>query len=345
MFATTIETNSIPSLQYLLSNQLTPEDLQQEVEYLIPNFLVANSLNVFFAKAGQGKSFLMLSLALTLIRSKKIEQCLYIDMDNSKSALKNRGVDNFIVQHPELVYVHSSKFTDSPRTLLDKLSFDTKQNIEKDIFKGTLFIFDSIRDFIDGDMNSDRDIIKLMQKLKDLREAGGTVIYLHHTTKISDGVQFKGSTSFIDSVDVAYSLSSTRNLNKLTYQLTVHKDRLSVEDCAFELDTQTMILESENLQIASMSENEASFAKEVQAFLKFYPEGIKQSELLTNVGKSSDDKTARKYLHKFANELWKLEKRPKEKNASFYFPIEQIALPIDKPNPPILPIIDDDIPF
>ena len=319
---------NLASIKYLIDNKLTAEDLKREVEYLISNFLVNGSLNMFFAQAGQGKSFLTISLALTLIKSKKIKQCFYLDADNSLSALKSRGLDKLIEDNPELIYIHSSKFSESPNTLLDKLSTDAKK--DTNIFEDTLFVFDSIRDFIAGDMNSDRDIIKVMQQLKDLREAGATVIYLHHTTKDSDGTLYKGSTAFIDSVDIAYALSSKRTDNRLNYQLTVRKDRLSVESCAFELNTETMILESENIQIAVMSEHEAEFAKKVQALLTFCGDtGIKQSDLLANVGKSSDDKTARKYLHKFANEMWRVEKRATENNATYYFSL---------PNEPNLPL-------
>lgn len=321
-------------MKLLLQNKLTVEDLTKEIQYLINNFLVVGSLNMFYAKAGMGKSFFTLSLALALIRSKKIKQCIYLDADNSLTALKSRGIDTLIEEHPELLYIHSSKFDISPKEILDKLSDDAKQNTK--VFEDTLFIFDSIRDYIDGDMNSDRDIIKLMQQLKNLREAGATVIYLHHTTKDthdSDTPLFKGSTSFIDSVDCAFSLSSKRKDNQLNYQLMVSKDRLSVEDCAFELDTTTMTLESENMQMAQLSDYETEFVEKVQNHLDFWGEdGVKQSFLLKGIGKSSDDKTARKYLQKFDGEFWKIEKRPQENNATYYFSLTEPKLP-NLPNP------------
>lgn len=320
--------NNIPSLNYLMANQLTADDLNEEVEYLIENFLVKSSLNVFFAKAGQGKSFLMLALAVSLIKGGQIEQCIYLDMDNSKAALKNRNIDKLLVKHPELTYIHNSKIYEDSSGIIDKLASDARKY--NDAFKGVLFIFDSIRDFMGGrDMNSDRDIMPLMAQLKELREAGATIIFLHHTTKESDGQLFKGSTSFIDSVDVGYALSSKRSGNHLSYQLMVYKDRISVESCAFELNTETMELQSENLKIASMSEHEASFVQDVQGWLAFYGnDGVKQSELLKRVGKSPDDKTARKYLQKHIDDMWKVEKRPAENNATYYFPMELPNLPI-----------------
>ena len=321
---------SFNNLNTLLANKLTVDDLQVEVEYLIKDFLVKNALYIFFAKAGQGKSWLMLSLAIKLLQENLIRQCVYLDMDNSKAALKNRRVDELIEKYPDLAYIHSSKIDVSSKNILESLSIEAKQN--ENCFEGVLFIFDSIRDFLGGsDMNSDRDILPIMAQLKDLREAGATVIFLHHTTKDSDGHQFKGSTSFIDSVDVAYSLTSNRNENILSYQLMVHKDRLSVENTALELDTRTMTLTSENFEFSSLSDNEVNFVKSVQEFLQSVgADGVKQTDLLKAIGKSSDDKTARKYLKNFSGEMWKSQQVAKENNAIYYFAI-------DLPNTPNLP--------
>ena len=318
------------NLNALIANKLTADDLQVEVSYLIKDFLVKNALYIIFAKAGQGKSWLMLALAIRLLQENLIKQCVYLDMDNSKAALKNRKIDELIEEYPNLAYIHSSKINESSKDILYNLSLEAKQS--ENCFEGVLFIFDSIRDFLgSSDMNSDRDILPIMAQLKNLREAGATVIFLHHTTKDSDGHQFKGSTSFIDSVDVAYSLASSRNENILSYQLMVHKDRLSVENTALELDTQTMTLTSENFEFSSMSENEVNFVKSVQEFLQSVgADGVKQTELLQGVGKSSDDKTARKYLKNFSGNMWKSQQIAKENNAIYYFPI-------DLPNTPNLP--------
>ena len=324
--------NNLSGVQLLLKNRLTAHDLTKEVEYLISNFLVIGSLNMIYAKAGIGKSFFTLSLALALIKNSLVKNCIYMDADNSLTAIKSRGIDKIIEEYPELLYIHSSKLDVSPQQTLITLSDDAKKNSGS--FEGTLIIFDSIRDFIGGDMNSDRDIIKIMQQLKDLREAGATVIYLHHTTKDTHDSEtpiFKGSTSFLDSVDCAFALSSKRNENRLNFQLHVSKDRLSVEDCAFELDTTTMTLQSENIKIANMTEYEAEFVNTVKIHLDFWgDDGVKQSQLLKKIGKSSDDKTARKYLQKFNGEFWEIQKRPQENNATYYFPLSE-------PNSPHLP--------
>ena len=194
-------------LVYLNQIAMKSEDLGHEPEYLIDNVLVKNSLNMYFAKGGSGKSFLTIGLSISLIEQNKVNSVIYMDMDNSLVALKKRNIDKLIEKYPALTYIHASRLENQPMMLLDYLVKQLK--IEPNSFEDTLLVFDSIRDFILGrDMNSDRDIAPVMQKLKLLREGGATVIFLHHTTKEGDGTNYKGSTSFRDSVDISYSISS-----------------------------------------------------------------------------------------------------------------------------------------
>jgi predicted ATP-dependent serine protease len=319
-------------LKYLTDNKITIEDLQEEVEYLIPEFLVRQSLNPIFAMGGQGKSWLMLGICLHLLKEREINKCYYLDMDNSKATLKSRKIDKCINEYEDLIYIHRSKFNEKPIELLKQLSKQCEDAPEE--FDNTLFIFDSIRDFMVGskDMNSDKDVMPILAYLKDLREAGATVIFLHHTTKDSGGKQFKGSTSFRDSVDVAYSLTSKRNKDSLVYTLYVDKDRLSVEDCVFELDTSTMDLKSENMVVSQMSEQEKKLTGFVIATLDLFDE-LNQSELIEKCKGITSEKTTRKYLHKHSGKLWHKETRPKENNATYYISIDKVPSIPSLPNP------------
>ena len=306
------------------SMSMTQEDLNVEVEYLIDLFLVKQTLTMFFAKAGQGKSFLMLALAMHLLGNGSIKKCYYFDMDNSKASLKARNLDKVLAETPELKYIHNTSIEVSPKDILDSLDKQTIENPESMIYLDYLFIFDSIRDFLGGkDMNSDKDVIPLMKQLKNLRDAGATVIFLHHTSKDGEGTQFKGSSSFNDSVDVSYALSSKRvgNENKLSYTLEVAKDRISVEESAFDLDTSTMTLTSKKYDMATLSKNETSFIEKAQEIVANHSEGINQSQLLESLGKTAQDTTGRKYLKKFSGKYWDSQKVASKNNALFYFPI------------------------
>lgn len=312
-----------PSNNFDFFNQykLTAEHLQEEPNFLIHNFLAAQSLSMFFAKGGSGKSYLAISLALKLLKEQKIKTVLYFDMDNSKLALKRRGLDKIIVENPDFHYIHSSTMQGNPLALIDELIGRGKRT--PGLLENVLIVLDSIRDFVVGrDMNSDRDIGPVMEKLKRLREVGATVIFLHHTSKEGDGKVFKGSTAFRDSVDMSYALSSVRNENQLVFTLEIDKDRLGVDGrVAFELDTETMRLISANFKMASISDYKRQFIETVKPILDQHPDGMTQTAVLEEIGTTSDDKTARNYLKEFDGVFWIMRKVPQKNNASYYFPI------------------------
>lgn len=310
------------NLKFLMANKITAQDLDVEVDYLIPNFLVKNSLNLIYAKAGMGKSWLMLALCIHLLDNKKVKDCIYLDMDNSITTLKDRNIDKIVEKYENFNYIHSSKLDDTPRKILKDLSQEAKKNPTE--FEDRFFIFDSIRDFTNGmDMTSDKDIIPIMDDLKDIRNAKATIIFLHHTTKDDSLNQYKGATAFRDSTDIAYYLNSKRNQYILNYSLYVKKDRVSVEDCAFELNTKTMELKSENLKLVEVeNETEKKFIEEAVKYLEtINSNGVKQSIIVQDLSFVVAEKTARKYLHKYSGEFWISKKVPKENNATYYYPI------------------------
>lgn len=96
--------SSLKDLNFLIDTRLTVDDLNIEVEYIIPNFLIKQTLNLYYARGGIGKSFLALTLAINLLNKKLIDECIYIDMDNSAVALKARNLDKVIKENENLIY-------------------------------------------------------------------------------------------------------------------------------------------------------------------------------------------------------------------------------------------------
>lgn len=311
------------SLQYLLDNKLTTKDLDIKVEYLMKKFLVKNTLICIYARAAQGKSWLMLSLCIYLIEQQKIKDCIYLDMDNGVTVLKDRGIDKVVEKYSNFHYIHKSKFNESPRSLLQNLAKEAKTNPEN--FEDRLFIFDSIRDFTLGkDMTTDKDINPLIEELQCIRNAKATVVFLHHTTKDITAKEYKGSTAFRDGIDISYFLTSKRNKNILNFVLTADKDRLDLEDCAFELDTKTFKLETEDSQLANIkNKTEKLFIEETIKILKeVKSEGINQVGVIKKLDGVFSQATVRKYLEKYEDVFWLVKKVTKEKNATYYYLID-----------------------
>ncbi len=310
----------IPSLDYFEKHKLDKDDLSMEFEYLIPNFMVLQSIMMIFAKGGAGKSLFTLALVLYLLRKGRILSCIYMDMDNSTMALKNRNLDVIITEYPNLQYIHRSKADKPAKDLIAMLADDAKGN--EGVFNGLLIVIDSVRDFLGGkDMNTDKDVAPLMEQLKIIRDAGATIIFLHHSKKNDDRNQYKGSSSFIDSIDVAYGLNKTESAQgMINFALTIEKDRIPVENTGFELDLESFELKSGNFVIASMDEDETEFVSDVKCVLDSCTNGIKQGKLLEAIGKSTDDKTSRNRLKKFDGTMWMSLKKKEMGNATVYYP-------------------------
>lgn len=323
MNAQTLTTPKMTTLDYLEQNKLTTDDLDIDVNYYINEFLVESSLNMIFAQASQGKSFLVLAIAIKLLRENRIKKCLYLDLDNSTMALKSRSLDTLISENTNLTYIHSSKTERDGSEIL--FSLGNEVDTESKSLTGYLIIIDSIRDFMGGrDLNSDRDIIPVMKNLKKLREAGATIIFLHHTQKDSNGAMYKGSTSFIDSVDVSFKLESTKtDSNSLDYSLSVFKDRIPVNNASFTLNTDTFNLTRNDYSFNKLDPNEKDLIKKVQETLNTNPDGMNQSQLLTSLNKRVDDKTTIKNLKKFVDIYWNISTHPTKSNNITYFPLEQ----------------------
>lgn len=195
-----------------------------KTQWLIPNFLFANSLNMIYGAAGSGKSIFALSVAKHLLESKLIEQVLYIDADNGEMVQKERGLDNILCDGLEYYFAEDLRRFHILDQLLNARSLKNK-----------LIIFDSIRNFVDFDFSKDDKVTIFLHKLQALRSRGATIIFLHHQPKQIDGENnksYKGATAWLDSVDEGFFLSNNKQVKQ------VNGKRLGVDEMLFSLEPQ-----------------------------------------------------------------------------------------------------------
>lgn len=308
------------NLSFLRDLNVKKEDLNKEVEHLIKGLLVKNTLNMYFAMGGKGKSLLALSIAIKVLKEERVNEVFYLDMDNSIIALKNRNLEDLMDKTPGLNYIHKIKI-DSPKKLLKDMA--NVALADKESFKDKLVVIDSIRDFLGGsDINHDTQVIPILDNLKLLREAGATVIFLHHISKGGvESKQSKGATAFRDSVDCSYYVDSNRiDNNNRSYTLTNDKDRIGfAENLAFELNVPNLTLNLGDYDIATMDKKEMELVAKVKEILTKTP-GIKQIELLKELDKVGD-KNIVEFLKKFTDTFWIVQKG--DKNANIYFLIKE----------------------
>jgi len=276
---------------------IRPEDLELgHTEYLIPDFLVAEAITMVYGAASQGKTWFMYALIKHLAASPSVEKIVYIDLDNPVRQLVDRGVSRLLLPCPKISYLVKSRLRLSPAELLGEMD---KEAYGRN-YQGAVLVFDSTRDFV-PDTKNDAQAKRFMEQMKRLREAGATVLLIHHATK--SGRVIDGSAEFVRSADNVYELKQKlRSGSKLHYALKVENDRDPIKDKAFCVDTEDFSLVEEADTFASIDAMDEAFIKSVLAALG--SEALNQSTLLAKMGKSRDDKTARKLIEKYRGRFW-----------------------------------------
>jgi len=281
---------------------------EEETHFFIENFLVETAITMFYGKEKQGKSWLMYAITRMLCESDRIKKVFYIDQDNPKRQLKERGIDALIATHKEkLKYMAKGSTPVQGIELAEALAKPARM----DAYKGCVFIYDSTRDFV---RNTDSDIQskQFMDTVKEIREAGGTVILVHHATK--SGKVIDGSSEFTKSADNVYEVVQRgKDGEWIQYTLPVYRDRDAIKDMTVSVNTITLELRIDGEQFQGIKKDDEPFIKDVVALLAKNPSGTNQSAILTTLGYRRDDKTRNKILSEYTDRFWRVEMVRKSK--------------------------------
>ena len=285
---------------------LKSNDLHEEVEFLIKDLIPKKMITMFYADGGMGKTWFSYAIAAYLCKH-SFETVYYLDFDNPIVTLKERKIDELLIdKYPRLNYLQRSKVELTPLELIEGLSNKATAHA----YNNMTFLIDSIRDV--DDINDDKKAMRVMGLLKNIREAGGTVILVHHANK--DGKNYQGSNNIKNSLDCMFKLTKLPSANScLSVELETQKERGGVRDCAFSVDTENLELKALVLEDAKMSPEQKKFIEQIQAVLKKHPDGIKQGDLLAAIGSSSSDKTTKAKLDSFEDKYYKQEKQGNSK--------------------------------
>ena len=195
----------------------------KKIEYLYDQFIIKNDIIMFVARPGVGKSLMALALCNMLLDAKKVKRVFYLDGDNSHITIKSRNID-----------LVKDKFGNRLNYFIELSDLDLYRiitELKKKDLADFLIIFDSIKNFIIGDRNSHKDVTAMMNILKELRNNGATIIFLHHQNKLNKDFNsaFAGSSAFMEDIALAFKLE--KNEDKQTYIFTPLKDRNNISNC------------------------------------------------------------------------------------------------------------------
>lgn len=182
-------------------------NLDCNIEWLVNKLLPKQAITLLFGRGGIGKTWLALQKGSAIAEGNPFMGCgtqkttvVYIGFEDPLSVLKERL--NSLGTSLSLHIWHLSNEPPPPRLDRDWQNY-------KRLPKDTLLIFDTLRAAQRGDENSSKDMAIIIDHLKELREAGFTVLLLHHTPKSSDQI-YKGSTAILDLVDHALCLEKIK---------------------------------------------------------------------------------------------------------------------------------------
>lgn len=177
------------------------------LEWIVFNLIPKQAVCLLYGRGGIGKTTLIMMLADAIDRALAIfgmdtvkTTVIIVDFENSLAVLSERakrtGVDG-------VLFIDSS--SNPPH--LDKPDWTVYLDLLEQ-YPGALFVFDTLRSSHSGDENDSRTMSLIMSRMRQLRDAGATVVLLHHTPKGNDR-QFKGSGAIFDLCDQTLALYQT----------------------------------------------------------------------------------------------------------------------------------------
>ena len=297
------------NFEYFISKyDLDPNKINaKKIEYLFDGFIVKNDFIMIVSRPGLGKSFLLLSVCNMLLEKDKIKRIIYLDGDNSEITIKNRNIHKL-----------KERYTKRLNYIVEKTKADYTQiinELKKTNLTDCLVVFDSIKNFLDGDRNNHKDVTDLLSTLKILRKNGATVIFLHHQNKLNKDFNsaFAGSSAFTEDVSLAFELK--KNEDKGTYILIPLKDRdNSSSYLAFKYNSDNTLTQVD-VDYALETNEELEIKEEIIRFLKSSSEKPTYSVLLNSlvdIGYNKDK--SNKIIQVGKNKIWKATRIAKKNN-------------------------------
>ena len=247
-------------------------------KWLIKGFAETNKLISLYAMPGSGKSLTTLYLAMHMLDNDVIKKVIYVDMDNGLGTLKSRGLEQILTKYEgKLKYISSSKKAQrdfEPKTLISILS-----ELVDESHKDTLIVFDSIRNFIDGSMSIDNEVMPTLNQMQQMRDYYAGVWFLNHQSKQDftgeNNKAYKGATAFFDSCDEAYFVQKReRKDNILIVTLEPMKQRDDTQPQAVIIDTANLSLKFDDFMLYAMNDKQAQALEYAKEIIKENPGGI-----------------------------------------------------------------------
>ena len=290
----------------------------KEIEWLIQDIIPNPSIGVVYGNSGTGKSAIIIELCNQILNNTSDVHVIYIDADMCSNKLKQIGISEIIKKYKDR-FVYAGK---QVTNIVAKTQDFLKEIIElqnKCSKKKYIVVEDSLT-LLSSKKNGFINTDLLYKHEKQLREAGATVVVIHHLNK--SGV-FADSQQIENYADYTY-LVERNEFNNCILLKPRKASRFDIKEKAY-LTENRKIIEEIDFNMANISYTESSFVKIIIDVL-YDCDQMNQSEILKYLKQSSfftkfcvGEKKIIAWLEKWAkNGKWEFEQRASDKNAKYY---------------------------
>jgi len=298
----------------------TFEDINQakDIEWLIHDVIPNPSIGVFYGNPGTGKSAIIIELCNQILNNTIDTYIVYIDADMHSNKLKQIGIGELIKKYKER-FIYAGK---QVANIVEKTQEFLKEIIElqnKCSTRKYILVEDSLT-LLSSKKNGFIDTDLLYKYEKQLREAGGTAILIHHLNKTGVFADSQQIENFAD-----YTFLVERNdFNNCILIKPQKASRFDIQPKAYKTEDRKIIDEID-FSMANISLTESNFVKIIVDLLAYGE--MNQSEIIKYLKQSSfftkfgvGEKKVIAWLDKWAKEgKWEFEQRANEKNAKYYY--------------------------
>lgn len=296
--------------QTLIKFDLDYEGLQNKTpKFIISNLIVENELTLFAAGPGVGKSLLTLLFAHNALLTGSVKKVIFFDMDNGLPTLQERNLGYLKNKFQEkLAYIHASVVPMEKMLLL----MDRLTNWD---LTGIMIVIDAGKNFIIGDRDKNMDVSNIMKFYKSLRNAGASVVILHHTNKSTPEreAEYAGSSAWKEDVTNAFYLD--RNDHRKTFICTPFKQRSkNISKIAYLYNASEFDLQTVDLDWALETKEDEFIIISLKDFIANHVEKPTWSMLMSfSKEQGLNKEKANRIIQSGKNKHWKCTKIP-EKN-------------------------------
>ena len=289
----------------------------KDITWLINDVIPSPSIGVLYGYPGVGKSTILIEYCRKILELTNDVFIIYIDADMSINKLKEIGIDELIKKYKEK-FIYAGKSTN----LVERTQIFLQEIVElqkKHKNRKYLIIEDSLT-LLSHKKNGFINTDLLYRYEKQLREAGATIVVIHHLNKSGVFADSQQIENFAD-----YTFLIERNeFNNCILLKPQKASRYDIKEKAYRTEDRKIIDEID-FNISNISYAESSFVKIIVDLLECGE--MNQSEIMKYLKQSSfftkysvGEKKIITWLAKWAeNGKWCMEQRASDKNAKYYY--------------------------